>query len=1399
MKKLQSVLILLILILTIFSSFNFAFQSASASPPATGDIAWANATASYTAGSNWNQQPSTNLKLWANNNSTATTLDLAPSWPANVTHPYGTQITMSLDNYSYNGTVDARIGGQFEWFMADNGPAISWVYVNLTTSGGTYVWSYDYNFAKHGSTYHVYAYFAPEWNVSAGSFLQSLSFYISYPVAGNELYTYQYSAVGSDSIQQSFLGTQAPLNDWTYGWNYNYKSISSSYSLLASATSYTLNWTSSQKTNTTYNSLTQSGVTSGHFSGSLSVTSVAFQADFMDISSPDYSISYFLNENTTAPATATYGAEDYIYGISENGNFFNSTPIYFNYTIPSGASASYSISYKVTIGNVTLTNPNAPIENFGLSTNPFTYDSISKSGSTVNIVAYANYSSAQSTNLEFVTTEQVNYYPTIVSTAIGWSGTGSQAELTVNAENVGGGYSFTTESLQVVNVNWGDGSALGDSAIQYGSYDWGFYHNYTQAGTYTVSFQVVNYVGSSNSLSKSATGTYTVTTTIATSPTNYGAISPGQNIWFNYTGADAGLTSLTLQINGIDQFTDSFQSSLSQSVPFAPTYAGTLDIVWSWIAGSVSGSVSLTYGTSTTISATALYVLVNYTYSGDGYSNYFMWSGQPIAYNLTYSYYTWTYTLPGESSDVTIKVNPTWDYIFASPGETTYYPSNATVQWHIAQTDSVSVTFLIKDPPQPASFEITYYPTSAVYDFFGASLSFSDLHTYVNGQLLESDFVNAIIGDTYRIQAYDLVGNLVANVSFYVQYQTSFDNIPVAIYPVTISNQNSTYELGLKVSTQGFSQSFPYISPSGSSPSGYTIWVYPSSYWFNFTYINTGDYQVVQTVPLLRSVSGASFINIAGVTISQLAISQQRNAQNYTNLVENVNITFANEYSKIYNETLGVNVNVNDVNSSVHSFLVSLLTNVSFIKSFVQDMNSSIKTEFTATNDIIDSFQSNLTVLTTYVNDTVSYLKSLLTSVNQNLTIEHGIVNETLFIAKQNFTAIGSSIQNNYNSLISSQEFQNSLMNVTINNLKVGLNYSNNLINSTSDNLDLQVSFVNDTLKIVKNLEVQFNSNLTIVNSSIAELEFLSKQRSIYLNDTVAADYQSTLQNVTLEYSYLKGMNVTTLDQLVAIQSVVGAIKNNLTITQSYVNDTVTKVDNFVSIVENEILSNITSNSFNITTRETVIKNLVAMDLQETNATFSYRLQFGTPTATGNNFTFPVFVTLFNGQVANITVTNQAWQDMKIFYESGNNNTTLNFTVTGVKAGFFKLTIYNITSAQVQEIKAGQGLITAQGEVKVGAMTNLAAGIIGSQQIQYSPSNIWTEVFGISPPNENNSAIGVLAYLSWLQESYAGRAIYLLVVFAILAYYAIAIDLKLRERERNNSSKGGGKNESNVK
>ncbi len=1387
-RILQTSLALLFLFLLLSTSFNSITSIASGSPPSTGDIAWANATASYTGVTRWQQQPTTNLKLWATNNSTGTSLNgdwgTAVTWMSNERASY----VIPIVDYTYNGTVNLRINGELaadpgyntvtKYFYAKE------VWANLTTSSGTYSWSYIFNYAS--KTQEI-PFFAPEWNTSSG-YTQSLN--ITLNINGANMYgasagtislpnAAEYGIttnIGVDAMIDVSQAYYSAVPDFVWGWSYTQKSISSSFSLPSNLNSYTLNWTASQRTNTTYNSLTQSGATSGHFTGSLSVTSVTFQADFMDFSQPYYSISYFLNENTTAPATDVYGAEGYIYGIGEKGNFFNSTPIYFNYTVPSGASTYYSISYKVTISNVTLTNPNAPVEDFALINTDFTEYSVSKSGSTLNIVGYVNYSSAQSTSVKFQTSELANYYPTIVSSSIGWTGTGSEAALTINAEDVGGGYTFSSETIQVININWGDGSPLGSSAVETGAYDWTFYHYYTSPGSYTVSFQVINRPGLSGSLSTQASGSYLVTTTIITGPTDNSYLASGQKIYFNYSGAAAGLTSLTLSINGIVQFTDSFQSQTTSSTSYAPTYKGILNVTWEWAAGNITGAVSLTYQTTIYISPQALYVLVNYTYAGVRYSNFVPWSGSPIGYNLTYSYYTWSYNLPGESTDVTIEGSTAWTFVLASPGEVTFYPGNATADFHISQTDFVSITFLAKDPPQPASFQITYYPTSAIYNFFGAALSFSDLHTYVDGQLLHTDFVNAQIGSTYSIKAYDLVGDLVVNTTYYVQYQTSFDDIPVAIWPITISNQNSTFELGLNVSTHGFSQPFPYIGPSGTATSGYTIWILSGSYYFNFTYVNTQTYAVYQTVPLLRTVTGPSFINIQGVTLSQLQVTQQRNAQNYTNLVEQVNITFANEYSRIFNETLGVNVNINNVNASVNHLLVAAITNISFIRSYVLSMNSSIKSDFTVTNDIIDSFQSNLTVLTTYVNNTVSYIKSLLTSVNQNLTIEHGIVNETLFIAKQNFTALGSSIKSNFDTLVASQDFQDSLVNLTISDVRTGFTYSNDLINNTATDLVAQDNVINDTINTVKSLEVQFSSNLSLVNASISELSILSRQRSLYLNSTIANDYDSMLNNVTLVYSYVRGMNVTQLDYLVALESAVHSIQNNVTVTNSYINDTVTRVDTYLTTIENSILDNITYSTLNVSTRINAVKNLVSLSLQDQNATLSYKLLFGTPQIlNGSTYRFPVFVESLNGELANLSVTRQAAANLTLYYVSGNSTHYLNFTTGNVKAGSFELFISNLNSTDANYIKGNDAIVQGKSDIGAGSIGNLAVGIAGSSQFA-----------GATPyPGYNfNSVQGIVAFLGNLEGTTDGRALYLITGLVALVYYITVLTRKNEKKAK---------------
>ena len=368
MKKLQSVLILLILVLTIFSSFNFAFQPASASPPATGDIAWANATASYTGVSKWQQQPATNLKLWDTNNSTASSLNLSFNIGYMTPWMSGQRLSASysLHNYTSNGTVDARVNGQIITGVPTNGgnayDSLGTVWANITASGSLYSWSYKFNLK--GTDFYDVALIAPEWNVTPNSVVTNLNITLTpYDSTGfsgnseNNPWSIWHQKIGVNEILDSRdfnFTANVPLKDFVYGWSYNYRSISSSFSLPSNIASYTLNWTSSQRTNTTYNSLTQSGAPGGHFTGSLSVVSVTFQADFMDFNQPYYSISYFLNENTTAPETDVYGMEGYIYGIGENGNFFNSTPVYFNYTVPGGASTSYSISYKLTISNVTL-------------------------------------------------------------------------------------------------------------------------------------------------------------------------------------------------------------------------------------------------------------------------------------------------------------------------------------------------------------------------------------------------------------------------------------------------------------------------------------------------------------------------------------------------------------------------------------------------------------------------------------------------------------------------------------------------------------------------------------------------------------------------------------------------------------------------------------------------------------------------------------------------------------------------------------------------------------------------------------------------------------------------------------------------------------------------------------
>jgi hypothetical protein len=259
-------------------------------------------------------------------------------------------------------------------------------------------------------------------------------------------------------------------------------------------------------------------------------------------------------------------------------------------------------------------------------------------------------------------------------------------------------------------------------------------------------------------------------------------------------------------------------------------------------------------------------------------------------------------------------------------------------------------------------------------------------------------------------------------------------------------------------------------------------------------------------------------------------------------------------------------------------------------------------------------------------------------------------------------------------------------------------------------------------------------------------------------------------------------LNNTNISVVAKVNILNSSLHNlNLSMKQDFVllNATLNSLNASIKTQINMIMNNINTSKLNITTKITIIKDLILMSLQEQNSTFSYQLKFGTPSVNGMTYQFPVFVSLFNGQIANLSVTQQAWQSLKLFYVSGNRTIPLNFSVLDEKAGSFVISIYNISSGMAQNISSNDAIITGQGMVKEGVLTNLAAGIIGSQQIQYSSSNIWTEIFGIPPPHPNDSISGAFQYLSWLARSYAGRAIYLVVILVALLYYIIMIEVGL--------------------
>jgi hypothetical protein len=197
----------------------------------------------------------------------------------------------------------------------------------------------------------------------------------------------------------------------------------------------------------------------------------------------------------------------------------------------------------------------------------------------------------------------------------------------------------------------------------------------------------------------------------------------------------------------------------------------------------------------------------------------------------------------------------------------------------------------------------------------------------------------------------------------------------------------------------------------------------------------------------------------------------------------------------------------------------------------------------------------------------------------------------------------------------------------------------------------------------------------------------------------------------------------------------------------------------------------------NVTTQTKIagVQYLVSKALQEANATYSYRLIGGAPSRVGNTFTFPVFVELMNGAIANASLTGQVCKGLTVTFVNATETTPISWTSTSCAAGRMTL-VLPLTSQQATATSAGSGIITLSAPVTAGTFTNLAGGFLSSQQLNKasSPGDWWSTIFGIAtpPPAQNITGVGdVIADLAWFGDSTAGRALYALTsIVAILVY-----------------------------
>ncbi len=1130
MKKLQTGIALLILIFTIFSSVNFAFQSASASPPTTGDRAFANASVSYRTIDNTGNEASTQVSLNAVGNATASSI---PVTSLSLQDPTGWTSIPSFPSYTVNGTLFLAFGVGISGYN-NKEITINDVWVNISVNGVQYS---DNTGASRGGTNQASVSGTASYLIAKYADITSLQ--------ANVWVEWTEQALANGHISFMQVGGNSNF-DW--GWNFRgLTSKSSTFALHSNDVSYSIHWSSPYDSNATYNSLSQNAQTAGTYTGSLSVMTISF----VPCGSGDYpnywnNVSYWLNENYSSLASAEYPTLPWTYTLTQYGNFFNSSTVYFNYSVPSGASSSFGASYSLKISNLTLTNPSAPIDSLSLNSQNFSYYSLIRYKSTYNVTAYKNYSSAQNAYIKFSTSETVNYYPSITYAVLDYSGHGSTQTLVINASDSGGGYAFDGEKFQVMNVNWGDGSPVQSSPIESSGtdyYNFTLTHQYNATGTFTVTLLVADEPGTSMALASQANGTARIKIS-TTFTSNALPVKTNTRIYMNYTQLNVNVQTVNLYINNILVQTNNTASNtnsagtVSYDIPYYLTQTAEFTATWEWFSGGISGSQSVQYSVVNSVPTVGVWLILNYTIgTGPTATNesvpYFY--SQRITYNYSWSYYVWQVFLPNNAVNVSIKGNALWESpVISVPAD---FYKNISTFFLLVNTTQFQLTWLAPNLMSSSLLVIDYYPQSAVWGLFGVTIPFSDFSTYLNGNRIYSPTQTVNLGSNVVINTTTVYGTLLSSYSFEATQQTQFVEIPLDIVPFTVYNMNSSYVVDMSVSQGGISQSSQVIMPLSQD----TFYAPAGTYNFSFAYLPFNSGRAALYYNITKTLSSVSYVVINGVTIAQLGLEVMQTQDNITNLVENVNISLTNANDNIKNQVVNLNLNLSNVNSDIMNQIVAL-------EAQVRDYNSTVYSQLL--NVIADIRNDNSTV----VNEANSILSEIRndnsTIYNQTLDIiAHVIdVNSSLYQQTVNILAeiadTNSSVKSEVTNILNTIEIENSTL-------------YNQTLSIITHITDVNSSLYGQTVSILTDIA---NLNSTVKSQTTNILNLLKADNSTLYNQTV-----SIIAHITNVNSSLYSQTVRLLTDLSNLNSTVRTQTND--IITSLKSDNSTLYNQTVSII----------------------------------------------------------------------------------------------------------------------------------------------------------------------------------------------------------------------------------------